>query len=56
MEVCEVYKNNKDTYTIDKESIKHDEVDSVYLVKDENGEKVEVIYVLVQKDTHQLFR
>ena len=49
MEVCEVYKNNKDTYTIDKESIKHDEVDSVYLVKDENGEKVEVIYVVSAK-------
>ena len=49
MEVCEIYKENKDTYTIDKESIVHEEADSVYLVKDENGEKVEVIYIISAK-------
>ena len=49
MEVCEIYKNNKDTYSIDKESITHEEVDSVYLVKDENGNAVEVIYIVSAK-------
>lgn len=49
MEVCEIYRENKDTYTIDKESITHDEADSVYLIKNENGEKVEVIYIISAK-------
>ncbi|MBP5343277.1 FMN-binding protein [bacterium] len=49
MEVCEIYKNNKDTYSIDKESITHEEVDSVYLVKDENGNAVEAIYIVSAK-------
>ncbi len=47
IEVCETYKNNESTYTIEettKENYK--EVQSSYIVKNENGEIESVIYVI----------